>query len=199
MNKQKILEAIPLASLTLGAFYAVIVLADGTVEFKGQQFQSSLGQEHYLAILSVAVNWVLFLFLNRFYLPSLLLTCILGSFSILWFTPLLQNYYWSGSLSFSEAKVGIGLALEPFSFSILIVTLVINFGKVSAFFTTYVFVESQKGSTESEEPSRSMVGSFKKKFANKSIEELEEILNSKGEYQTAAIKAAKELIAEKTL
>ena len=195
MIKKKILEAVPLVALTLGAFYAVIVLADGTVELKGQQFQSSLGLEHYLAIFSVAVNWILFLFLNRFYLPSLLLTCILGSLSIFWFTPLLQNYYWGGSLSFSETKIGIELAFEPFSFVVFILTLVINFDKVSSFFTTYVFVESEK---ESNEPNANMIGSYKKKFANKPVEELEEIIYNKGGYQAAAIRAAEELIIERT-
>ncbi len=190
---QRLVSKIPLIALTLLSSYTVMAILISAFNYHGKLHFGNFNLNHYLAFTTVVLCWMLYAVNHRIGILTLTGILILGTFSFVNFLP--NEYIFTGTLTWKESFT-IGIDFQPLSFSFLLLNLIINKSTHFEFYNKYF--KSPESDTSLREIKRDpLIDVFKSKFRGKSTDELKDIAGSGGQFQVAAIIAAKELLAEK--
>jgi hypothetical protein len=146
-----------------------------------------LNFEDYIAFSAVMVGLALYFLNKKVYAFLLAIIFFMGTFNLFAFTP--YHYNISFGISIGDGENGIFLGFQPISIILLCIHLVFFKNDIDG-----VFKHSEKQLIDSKSEA---INSFKVKFENKNINELEAIIKGGG-YREEAVLAAKEIIKNKT-
>lgn len=144
--------------------------------------------KNYAAILLLIFNFIIYFKSRSYYKYALLLTFILGSISLIVFTP----FESSGYLQFGSLRLGF----QPTIALMVIITYLINFKRANEMMLDYFGPSATESIKRELDDHSEKVEKFRSIYQHKTSEELILILTDK-RFVPEAHKAAKELLEER--
>ncbi|MCB0397627.1 MAG: hypothetical protein KDD36_13315 [Flavobacteriales bacterium] len=185
--KKLIRELLPLVIMCAMMLYtlAVIIFTEVSMQY-----------QHYMALMLITVCWATFYISRNAFRYMMLLTLVLGLMNVMYFTPYMSSAAFRISIgSGAENQPRLWKGIQPESFLLLFVYVFV--GDISMLRRITNLVRRPEPSPEeAEQETQHKVQFWKKKFASKSEEELNNIINQPDRFLPEAREAAKELVNE---
>ncbi len=183
---QKHLPLLPLLLLATYCIDTIIKANRGTAVFHGVTFNVYLAISHYIAFVTILLNFLFYFFLRKFYNYILALTIGIGIFNIITFSAL------QTILQLTIFRIGFNFQLAAFWAGLL--AYVINFKRINGLIVE-AFGNKQTEEEYDKYKYNEDVLRFKEKYAKYTKEELSEIIRE-NKFVPEALEAAAQLLKE---
>jgi len=183
---EKYKQLMPLGILILFSFSAVFSAITGQVEIAGETQEFELLINHYLALLAIILNIIVYFKYRQYYKYTLPLTIFIGLFNLIIFSALESRSF----ISFGTIEIGG----QPASLLAGITLYIINFEKINK----AIFKVSDKKNSNKEVVQlwQEDIEKFKDKYQKYSTEALNHIVLEK-RFVPEAIEAARQILQER--
>ncbi len=162
---RKYKQLIPVLAMIGCCIVTVITCFQGYVIMGGEAYDFDFTPKHFAGFAAIVINLISFFLVRRYYKYVLAATLILGLVNLLNFSPL-QN-------TFSIGIGGLSIRFQSTTFFIVLITLVINYSRVSSLFK----MKPEHAAQFEAERQKKQVEKFKEQFSKYSPDQLSNIIN----------------------
>lgn len=183
-------QLIPVIVLAVFSVGIIVAAFDGVVVVSGKQYPFSLSLQHYLAFVSIAVNFICYFFFRSIYKYALLITIVVGLFNLINFTAVEH---------FIGLRIGkVSISFQPTAFLVGFLVYVLNFKRANNFLIDLIAVKRTPEEQEKFEKKVFAEGveKFRNTYSHYSNEALTEIVEAK-KFVPEALEAARQLLQER--
>jgi hypothetical protein len=184
------LQLTPLLVLTLFSVGIIVAAFNGVVVVSGKQYPFSLSLKHYLAFVSIAVNFICYFFFRSIYKYALLITIVVGLFNLINFTAVEH---------FIGLRIGkISVSFQPTAFLGGLLAYFLNFNRVNSYLIDLIAVKRTPEEQEKFEKKVFAEGveKFRNTYRHYSSEALTEIVEAK-KFVPEALEAARQILEDR--